>query len=93
MTIISFRHKGLEDFFYDGTTKGINSKHAVKLASCLDKLDAAVVPEDMNLPAYRLHKLEPRHRNRWAIKISGSWRLTFEFIANDAALVNYEQYH
>lgn len=26
--IKSFDHKGLEDFFYDGTTKGIQPKHA-----------------------------------------------------------------
>ncbi|WP_416135398.1 type II toxin-antitoxin system RelE/ParE family toxin [Amphritea pacifica] len=61
MAIKSFKHKGLEDFFYDGTTKGINSKHADKLANRLDRLNAALSPEDMNLPSYRLHKLEPKN--------------------------------
>jgi proteic killer suppression protein len=28
--IKSFIHKGLEDFFYDGTRKGIQTKHASK---------------------------------------------------------------
>lgn len=93
MAIISFRHKGLEDYFYDGTTKGINSKHANKLANCLDRLDSALSPEDMNLPGYRLHKLEPKKNNRWAINISGAWRLTFEFEGTNAAIVDYEQYH
>ncbi len=58
MAIKSFRHKGLEDFFYDGTTKGINPKHAAKLETRLDRLDAASSPEDMNLPGYRLHPLK-----------------------------------
>lgn len=93
MAIKSFRHKGLEDFFYDGTSKGINPKHETKLATRLDFLDAAIKPEDMNLPGYRLHKLEPRNKNRWAITVSGAWRLTFEFEDNDAVVVDYEQYH
>lgn len=93
MAIVSFRHKGLEDYFYDGTTKGINSKHANKLANRLDRLDSALSPEDMNLPGYRLHKLEPKKNNRWAINISGAWRLTFEFKGTNAAIVDYEQYH
>ena len=31
--IKSFSHSGLEDFFYDGTKKGIQTKHAKKLAN------------------------------------------------------------
>lgn len=40
--IHSFKHKGVEDFFYDGTKKGIQPNHAKKLAEILDRLDAAV---------------------------------------------------
>jgi len=93
MAIKSFRHKGLERFFVSGTTRGINSKHARKLENRLDRLDAAICPEDMNLPGYRLHPLEPRKTDRWAVDISGAWRLTFEFDGVDAVIVDYEQYH
>jgi len=34
--IKSIVHKGLEDFFYDGTKKGIKPQHAQKLADILD---------------------------------------------------------
>lgn len=93
MAIKSFRHKGLEDFFHDGSTKGINPQHAVKLETRLDRLDAATSADDMNLPGYRLHKLEPKSAGRWAIDVSGAWRLTFEFNGDDAVVVDYEQYH
>lgn len=93
MTIKSFRHKGLEDFFYDGTTKGINAKHSAKLETRLDRLEAATRPEDMNLPGYRLHPLKGKGQFRWAIDVSGAWRLTFEFDGEDAIVVDYEQYH
>ncbi|PCI71997.1 MAG: peptidase [Kangiella sp.] len=93
MAIKSFRHKGLERFFVSGTTRGINPRHARKLENRLDRLDAAITPEDMNLPGYRLHQLEPRNVGRWAVDISGAWRVTFEFEGSDAIVVDYEQYH
>ena len=93
MAIKSFRHKGLEDFFYEGSTKGINPRHASKLETRLDRLDAATSPEDMNLPGYRLHPLKGKMQGRYAIDVSGAWRLTFEFDDGDAIVVDYEQYH
>ena len=45
--IKSFVHKGLEDYFYDGTKKGIKPQHAQKLADILDRLDAAKDIKDM----------------------------------------------
>ena len=89
----SFRHKGLEDFFYDGTKKDIQPKHAAKLADILDALDAATVPQDMNFPGSRLHPLQPKKDNRWAVKVSGNWRVTFRFEKGDAYEVDYEDYH
>ena len=50
--IKSFRHKGLKYFFHTGNRKGINTNHAPKLASILDRLDASATPQDMNLPGY-----------------------------------------
>ena len=93
MSIKSFKHHGLEDFFYDGNTKGINPKHANKLETRLDRLDAATNPKDMELPGYRLHLLRPKKSGRRAINISGAWRLTFEFDHGSATAVDYEQYH
>jgi len=93
MAIKSFYHKGLESFFFNGAKKGINAQHADKLETRLDRLDAAICPEDMDLPGYKLHKLQPKSKGRWAISVSGAWRLTFEFEGEDAIIVDYEQYH
>jgi toxin HigB-1 len=91
--IKSFIHKGLEDFFYDGTIKGIQAKHASKLGAILDRLDAANEIKDMNYPGAGLHLLLPKKKGRWAIKVSGNWRLTFEFKDGDALNINIEDYH
>jgi len=47
--IKTFAHKGLEDFFYDGGKKGIQSRHAQKIGDILDLLDAAAKAEDIEL--------------------------------------------
>jgi len=65
MAIKNFRHKGLEDYFYDGTTRGINTAHTKKLDTRLDRLDASTCPEDMKLPGYRFHQLKPK--KRWTL--------------------------
>jgi len=91
--IKSFKHKGLEDFFYDGTKKGIQAKHASKLEDILDLLDAACVVEDMKFPGSNMHPMRGDRQGEWAVKVSGAWRVTFEFRAGDAFLVNYENYH
>ena len=75
--IKSFSHKGLEDFFCDGVKKGIQPKHANKIAIILDRLDAASEIRDMNYPGSGLHLLQPKREGRWAVKVSGRTHLTY----------------
>jgi len=91
--IKSFSHKGLEDYFYDGTKKGIQPKHSDKIGDILDRLDAATNIGDMNYPGSGLHLLEPKKKGKWAVKVSGNWRITFKFKDGDAFGVHYEDYH
>lgn len=91
--IQSFWHKGLEDFFFDGTKKGIQAKHANKLAEILDVLDAAVTIQDINFPGSGLHQLLPKQENRWSVKVSGNWRVTFRFEKGKVYEIDYEDYH
>ena len=90
---MSFRHKGLERFFYTGSKRGILPEHAQKIERILDRLDASVSPMDMNLPGYRLHELKGQDAGRWAVTISANWRITFEFANQNAFLVDYQDYH
>jgi proteic killer suppression protein len=91
--IKSFVHKGLEDFFYDGTHKGIQAKHASKVETILDRLDAANESKDMNYPGSYLHLLQLKKKGCGDIKVSGNWRLTFEFKDGDAFNIDIEDYH
>lgn len=91
--IKSFIHKGLEAFFYDENRKGIQTPYASKIEAILDRLDAANEIKDMSYPGSGLHLLQPKNKGRWAVKVSGNWRLTFEFEDRNAFNVNIEDYH
>jgi proteic killer suppression protein len=91
--IKSFSHKGLEDFFYDGTKKGIQPKQADRLEEILDRLNQAKEIRDMAYPGSNLHLLLPKQERRWAVKVSGNWRITFVFQEGHAHEVNYGDYH
>ena len=91
--IKSFRHKGLEKFFRNDDRSGINTNHAPKLARILDRLDASVKPQDMNLPGYKLHELRGKEKGMWSVWVNGNWRVTFRFDGADAIIVDYLDYH
>jgi len=91
--IKSFANKGLKAFYYTGSKKGIKPEHASRLERMLDRLDASISPQDMNLPGYDLHSLKGDKKDMWAVTVSGNWRLTFYFEGKDAYLVDYMDYH
>lgn len=91
--IKSFKHKGLEEFYKTESKKGIQPEHANKLGRMLDRLDASIAPEDMNLPGYRLHQLVGDKKDMWSVTVNGNWRMTFYFEGQDAYLVDYQDYH
>jgi proteic killer suppression protein len=91
--IKSFEHKGLEAFFYEGTTKGIQPNHADKLRYRLDRLNNAMSIKDMDFTGYDLHQLKGRRKGIWSVKVSGNWRLTFRFEDGNAYVVGYQDYH
>ncbi|SDH20123.1 type II toxin-antitoxin system RelE/ParE family toxin [Pelagibacterium luteolum] len=90
--IVSFRHKGLRAFYETGTTQGIQAAHARKLGMILALLDAAADPQDLDLPALRLHPLKGDLKGHWLVWVNGNWRVTFRFDGNDAEVVDYQDY-
>ena len=56
-------------------------------------LEAAVSPADMDKPGWKLHPLKGLQKGRWAVSVSGNWRLTFEVRGGHAFAVNFENYH
>jgi len=91
--IKSIRHKGLEEFFCNGSKAGIQPAHAKRLRLQLAKLDTSKSAEDMNMPGWKLHPLSRDLAGHWSVWVNGNWRMTFTFEDGDAILVDYQDYH
>lgn len=91
--IRSFRHKGLRRFFESGDRTGIQIAHAVRLRFILGRLNAALRPQDMDLPGLKLHRLGGDRAGIWSVWVSANWRVTFIFSDSNAEHVDYEDYH
>ena len=79
--------------FSSGVKSGIRPEHEARLRLILGLLQAAVQANDMDLPGLRLHPLKGASKGRFAVSVSGNWRITFAFAGKDAVNVDYEDYH
>lgn len=91
--IKSFRHKGLERFFQEGSRAGIQPAHAKRLNLILTVLDSAEFPAEMDVPGWDWHALKGSLVGYWAVKVNGQWRVVYAFDGADAVLVDYLDYH
>lgn len=91
--IRSFRSKQLQAFAARGETRKLPVKDAAvrKLVRQLALLNSAVKPEDMNLPGFYFHGLQGE--NRWSVRVTANFRLTFGWEDPDAVEVDLEDYH
>ena len=93
VVIVSFRHKGLERLYRDGSKKGVQATHIPKLLRILSLLDVAQTPDDLAIPSFRTHPLKGDLAGHWSIWVNGNWRVTFRFVESDVELVDYQDYH
>jgi proteic killer suppression protein len=91
--IKNWQHKGLKQFYETGTTKGIQVAHAKRLTIILQRLDAAIKPDDLNLPGMRFHHLKGKQKGFFSVSVSGNWRVIYKFNQSNAILVDYLDYH
>jgi toxin HigB-1 len=91
--IRSFRDKALERFFATGDPRRLSAQNTKRIANILRALDDASRPEDMNLPGFRFHALVSRDKGRFALNVSGNWRITFGWSEGEAIDVDFEDYH
>lgn len=91
--IRSFRNKALRKFFETGSSHRLSVPNVARIGRILRALDDAERPGDMNLPGFRLHPLKGADRGRYAVDVSGNWRITFGWDGADAIDVDLEDYH
>jgi len=84
---------GLKRLYETGSVSGVQTTHGNRLRMLLVALDTAQEIGDMDIPGFKLHPLKGKLKGRWAISVTGNWRVTFEFREGHAHILDYEDYH
>lgn len=91
--IRSFRSKALKRFWQDNDPSGLRPDWVKKVRLLMSRLDVCREPQEMNVPGFGFHRLKGDRDGDFAVKVSGNWRLTFSWEAEDAIDVELEDYH
>lgn len=89
----SLRSKALRRFGERGDASKLSVQNPDRIRRILARLDAAMKPEDMDLPGFRFHGLKGKDRGRYAVDARGNWRVTFGWLDGDAVDIDLEDYH
>ena len=87
-----FRHKGLEELHLTGKTRRIGADYVRKCVRMLQLLEVAAQPEAMNVAGFRFHSLHGSPQ-RWTVRVTGNYRITFGWSGENALDVDFEDYH
>jgi proteic killer suppression protein len=71
----------------------VNSELVERTARVLARLDVATRPEQLNLPGFRLHRLEGDLAGYWSVTVEGEWRIIFSFDVENTTDVDLVEYH
>lgn len=91
--IASFRHRGLKRLYDHDDYGGLSAEQVDKIKRVLARLDEASQVNDMALPGFELHPLKGKLKGRWAVSVSGNWRIVFRFDNGNAYDVDLVDYH
>ena len=90
--IESFRHKGLQELFENGSSAKLQKTLASRALRRLDAIDVAKTPEALNIPGFDCHRLQGKP-TRFSVHVNGPWCITFEWQGENAVKVDLENYH
>ena len=91
--IETFKSKALAAYWNKGDGSKLSAASLPRIGMLLQALNAATVPEDMNLPGYHFHQLSGRDAGRFSVRVTANWRLTFAWEHPNALKVDLEDYH
>jgi toxin HigB-1 len=90
--IRTFKSRALQAFWRKGDASGIRPDQIERIRRRLGTLNAAIRPDDVDVPGYNFHRLRGKPV-RYTVHVNGPWCLTFEWDGEDAVPVDLEQYH
>lgn len=89
--IKSYRNKTLRRFAEKGDARKLPLQNADRVRRILAILDAAKTIKDIDQPGMVLHLLH--QSDRYSMRVTGNWRITFRWTGAHAEDVDLEDYH
>lgn len=90
--IISFKSRALRLFAETGNPKKLPVQQVDRVRRILALLDAAKHPRELDQPGLFFHMLKQRVE-RFSVRVSGNYRITWSWKGVDAIDVDLEDYH
>jgi toxin HigB-1 len=87
-----FRHKGLQELHRIGKTRRIGADYVRKCLRVIQLLEVADRPEDMDIAGFGFHGLRGNPQ-RWSVRVTANYRITFGWSGENALDVDLEDYH
>lgn len=93
-----FKGKGTDDIFNGvdsvGARRTLPRNLHARAARLLDRLNAAVTPNDLRCPpGNRLEKLTGNRKGQWSLRINENYRICFTWNEREAQDVEIVDYH
>lgn len=99
MKIVSVRDKRVKALVENPnrtSVKGLDARETRKISDMIVAIRLMEHPRDLLVIAsWRCHELIPGYPGKWALMVTGNWRLTFyaDVKAQEVSLLDYEDYH
>ena len=90
--IESFKHKGLQELFENGSSRKVQKALTERALRRLDAIDLAKAPDALNVPGFDFHGLQGKPK-RYSVHVNGPWCITFEWQGENAMKLDLENYH
>jgi toxin HigB-1 len=92
VSIASIRHKGLRELFETGSSPRLGARFQDRSRMILDFLDG--IPDVADCEGVKgFHKLKGDQRGRYAMSVTGNYRITFAWDGAHVTDVDFEDYH
>jgi proteic killer suppression protein len=79
--------------FARGNASKINANWRPRIRRILAALNVATHPAALNIPGYDFHELKGDRKGTYAVKVTGNWRVTYQWDEHGPFAVDLEHYH
>ena len=89
----SFRSKALRKLWEKDDPTGMNPNARPRIERILSILESGESLSDLDVPGFRFHALKGFDPRRYSMRVTGNWRISFDWDSGIAGAVDLEDYH